>query len=243
VAGGAELRRRDGVAQHLGIKIEQRNNDAVFDLEIAQLVQIRLPVAIGRKVVGDALGKQDVAGIATIHHALGDVDAGAGDVGAVIDVIEVMHRAAVNADPQRQTRLRFQGLVDLQRALDGRFDRIGENQGHAIAGRQADELAVRLGLAERRRLAHDLIEFVQGLGLFVDQQLGIADDVHEEHMGDFQAQLGPFFVRPDFFFVCHGNQSLAATVRPRPGLGNWRGPLFGDIGNACPFFLLTFNKC
>ena len=71
-----EARRRSRVAGHVGIEVNHRHNHAVFHFAVAQLVQVGLPAAILGEVVGDAFRDQDVAGVAAIHHALGDVDPG-----------------------------------------------------------------------------------------------------------------------------------------------------------------------
>ena len=46
------------------------------------------------------VSNQDVTGVAAVHHPLRDVDAGAGNVGALIDIDYFVHRPAVNAHSQ-----------------------------------------------------------------------------------------------------------------------------------------------
>ena len=96
------------IADNIGIKIHHRDNDAVFHFKIPEFVQIRLPAAVLREIIGHAFANENVTGIAAIHHPLRDVDAGAGDVFALVHIGDVMHRTAVNAHPHRQTRLRPQ---------------------------------------------------------------------------------------------------------------------------------------
>jgi len=38
------------------------------------------------------LGKQNVSGVATIHHPLGEVDASAGHIGLFVQVADFIHR-------------------------------------------------------------------------------------------------------------------------------------------------------
>ena len=49
-----EALRRVWVADDIGIKIHHRDNDAVFDFKVAQLVQVRLPTAILRQIISHA---------------------------------------------------------------------------------------------------------------------------------------------------------------------------------------------
>ena len=56
----------------------------MFDFAFAEFVQMRLPVSVMTEILRDALRKQNVSGIATIHHALRHVDAYAGDIGPLV---------------------------------------------------------------------------------------------------------------------------------------------------------------
>ncbi len=190
-----ESLRRIWVADDIGIEIHDRNNDAVFDFEIAELMQVRLPATVLRKIIGHAFGKENVTGITAIHHPLRDVDAGAGDVLALVHIGHVMDRAAVNSHAHGQTRLCTQPLTDLERALHRIFDGAGEDQRHAVTCRKKDELARRLRCAHRVRLMHNLVQLLQRFRLLVDQQLRVTDDVHEEDMGNLEAQLRLLLVR------------------------------------------------
>src|SRR5438874_7727631 len=91
-----ELRRRHGVADDIGVEIHRGNNNTVFDFEIAELVQIWLPAAVLREIVGHASANENVTGIATIHHPLRGINAGPGDVLALVDIGHVMHRPTVD---------------------------------------------------------------------------------------------------------------------------------------------------
>ena len=95
-----KLLRHFGIAELLGVKIHHRNTCTVFHLRLTQIVQMLFPVAELFQVFGDVLGEQDVAGIATIHHPLGNVDSGAGDVGASAYIHDSAHRAAVHTHAQ-----------------------------------------------------------------------------------------------------------------------------------------------
>ena len=51
------------------------------------------------QVFGYMLGEQNVTGITAIHHALRDVDSGAGDISLLVQVTDLIDRAAVNTHP------------------------------------------------------------------------------------------------------------------------------------------------
>ncbi len=192
------------IAQHFGIEVHDGDDDAVFHSEVAQLVQIRLPAAVLREIIGHAFGEEDVPGIAAVHHLLRDVDPGPGDVLALVHIGHVMHRSAVNANPQRQARFCAQSLADLERAIHRLFHGTSENQRHAIAGRRQDQLPNTLRFARRVGVAHDLIKLVQSLGVLVNQQLRITYDVDEQDMRDFSRRSFAFCssaIRNELYFV------------------------------------------
>ena len=169
-------------------------------------MQIRLPTAVLRQIVSHAFRKKDVTGITAIHHPLCDVNAGTGDVLALVHIGDVMHRAAVNTHPHGQTRLCTQLLTDLERAFHRIFHRAGEDQRHAVTRRKKDELTRCLRCAHRVGLTHNLVQLLQRFRLLVNQQLRVTDDVHEEDMGDLEAQLHLLLVR-------HLRRELRRVVR------------------------------
>jgi len=71
-----------GIAKLGGVKVNHRNVGALFHFGLTKIVQMFVPVAKLFQVFRDVFGKQDVLGVPAIHHPLGNVDAGAGDVGA-----------------------------------------------------------------------------------------------------------------------------------------------------------------
>src|SRR5205823_11104010 len=68
------------VTQLLRVKIDQRNNFAVFDLAFANLMQIRPPASVMLEIVCHAPREKNMSGISAIHHSLRDVNAGTRDV-------------------------------------------------------------------------------------------------------------------------------------------------------------------
>src|SRR5689334_7336029 len=86
LAGGDESLRSLRISDFVVVKIHQRNDFAVFHFALAEIVQIRLPVAVLNKIFSDTLRQQNVFGIAAIHYPLGDVDAGAGNVRPMVEI-------------------------------------------------------------------------------------------------------------------------------------------------------------
>jgi len=79
-----ELFRRLWIAGVIRVEINDSERCAVFYFANSQIMQERPPAPILFEVVGDAFGQQNVSRIATIHHALGDVNTGSGNVGLFI---------------------------------------------------------------------------------------------------------------------------------------------------------------
>ena len=72
----------------------------MFHLKLTKFIQMRFPFAVLRKIVGNSPGEQNVAGIAAVHHSLGQVDPGAGYIAAVVDIKHLIDRPAINAHAQ-----------------------------------------------------------------------------------------------------------------------------------------------
>ncbi len=78
----------------------------MLDLNLAELVQMRVPPRKRREIIGHALGQQNVARIAAIHHPLRHVDPGPGDIHTIVDINDFVYRAAVNAHAQLDAGVR-----------------------------------------------------------------------------------------------------------------------------------------
>ena len=72
-----------GVARFLVAKIKEVQPNRA-SLRIRRANEVLRPLAVSREILRRALRDEDVAGIAAIHHALGDVDASAGDIGLLV---------------------------------------------------------------------------------------------------------------------------------------------------------------
>ncbi len=123
----------------------------------AEIVQPRLPLTILREIVRDPFGKQDVTGIAAIHHALGHIDSATRDVGALVHIQDFIHGTAVDAHSHLHLGSSFQRRADLQSAMCRRFRAVAEDQRHSLTARQPDELAGCFRRAHLLRLPDDLV--------------------------------------------------------------------------------------
>ena len=129
------------IANLVRVEIDDADTHAVLHFACAKIMQERPPMFVLFQIFGHVFGEQDVAGIAAIHHPLRHVDAGAGDVGSLIDVGDLIDRAAVDSHPKLNRGMTLQRLRNLHRALHRRLGIGAENQRHAVAGRQADQLS------------------------------------------------------------------------------------------------------
>jgi hypothetical protein len=68
------------VPEFVGVKINDRDPDAMFDFEFTEVVQVPFPLAVLHQILGRAFGEKDVTSVADIHHALRHVNSRARDV-------------------------------------------------------------------------------------------------------------------------------------------------------------------
>jgi hypothetical protein len=161
----------------------------MFHFACAKVMQKRPPTLVLFEIFGHVPGKQDVSGIATIHHPLRHVDAGAGDVGSLIDIDDLIDRAAVDSHAELNRGMTFQRPCNVHGAPRRRLGIGAENQRHAVASRQTDQLSCRLGLAEFPCPAHHFVQLIEYFTLLLKEQSGIADNIDEENVPDLQPRL------------------------------------------------------
>ena len=85
------------IPDSITVEIHHVDTDAMFDLAFAKVVKERSPARILCEIIGDAFGKENVTGIAAVHHALGHVYSGACDIGLLIQISDLVNGTAVNA--------------------------------------------------------------------------------------------------------------------------------------------------
>ena len=134
-----------GITEFLGVEVYYRNTRTVFHFNLTEVVQMPVPMAVLVKVFGDVLRKEDVTGIATIHHPLRRVDAGAGNIRPSAYIYDPADRPAVHAHAQLEFGMFSYRAANLERAFHRRFRRVVKHQCHSIARRHGKEAVLCLG--------------------------------------------------------------------------------------------------
>ena len=137
----SELFRQLRIANFIRVEVGHANADPVFHFVCAKIMQERPPTIVLFEIFGHVLGKQDVSGIAAIHHPLRHVDAGAGDVGSLIDIDDLIDRAAVDSHAKLNRGMTFQRPRNLHGALHRRLGISAENERHPVTSRQTNQLS------------------------------------------------------------------------------------------------------
>src|SRR4029077_532833 len=158
-------------------------------LAFTQIVQVRLPMSVLLQIFGDMPGEENVTGITTVHHPLGHVDSGTGDICALVDINHAANRSTVHTHAHAKLRMILECTTDLERAFNRRLRTTVEYQRHPIASRNLYESFRLLRPAEFFRPANDVIERVERCPLLVNQQLRVTNDVHEQDMGNLKLDL------------------------------------------------------
>src|SRR6185369_12205787 len=120
-------------------------------------MQVTLPPTVLPQITSEAFTHQNMTCVAAIHHPTGNIDSYSGNVFSRVSIPDVLHWPTMDSHPYRHARLRVQSLADLQRALSRPLNRTGEGKGHAVAGRQDDQLPRRFRCARRLRITNNLI--------------------------------------------------------------------------------------
>ena len=152
-----DLDRQFRITEFLSVEIGDRDLHSMFHLNFTKLVQIRSPFTVLRQIIGYSFGKQNVAGIATIHHPLRQVDARPSYVGSIIDIGNFIHWSAVDSHSQLQRWILSQLAADLPRATHRRIHTGKEGQHHSIPGRQPDQSAGRFRRSKLRGITNNLV--------------------------------------------------------------------------------------
>jgi len=101
------------------------------------------------------LRQQNVAGIATVHHASRYIDPGASEIGPFVYIENAANWPAVNSHPKLQARF-LERTADLHRALRRRFRTRVKYQRHPVAGGDLNQTIGRLSLLKLLRRTNDL---------------------------------------------------------------------------------------
>src|SRR5690349_9589448 len=148
------------------------------------------PLWIVFEVVRYMFGKENVSGIAAIHHPLRDVDSSAGNVRLLVEISDFINGSAMNAHPDFQFRMTLKRLADFQSAEHRRLGAVAKDQSATIARREAEQFAFCFGLFELLGAANNLSKRLQLVALLRDQQLRVANDIDEENVTDLKLHVG-----------------------------------------------------
>ena len=149
----------------------------MLNFAFAEIVQVRLPVAILCQIVRHMFGKQNVTRAAAVHYPLGNVDSSTGHVDLIVHVAHLINRPTVNSHPDLNLRAFFQLLCDLQGAVDWLLGTAEEDQDHSVAGRYSKQLSACFGLSKTFCRSNYATQFLHALDLLVDQQFRVTDNV------------------------------------------------------------------
>src|SRR5262249_47739582 len=119
----------------VAVQIYDADTDAMFHFARSQVVEKWSPFFKFSQVFGDMLGEENVAGIATIHDTLREIQASAGEIRSFVYIDNAANWPAVNPHPKLQARMFLERAADLDRALHGRFRTSVKHQRHAITRR------------------------------------------------------------------------------------------------------------
>src|SRR2546430_1274943 len=121
--------------------------------------------------------QENVSGITTIKHSLRYVDSRSCKVRFVVNIGNAIDRTTVNPHPQPNMRMILQGSADLQSAAYRLLRTVKKKQCHPVSRLHSIELAVSFRSAKTFGTAHDLIQSLQQLNLFVDKQLRVTHHI------------------------------------------------------------------
>jgi hypothetical protein len=149
----------------------------VLHLALAQIMQVRLPMAILRQIFRHVCRQKNVSGVTAIQHSLRNIDPRTSYVRFLVNIRHSVDRTAVNSHPQLHARMILQSSANLERTPGRLFRTVEENERHPIAGRYSNEFTPCFRSAETFATPHDLLQLLQQFNLLIDEQLRITDHV------------------------------------------------------------------
>src|SRR5207247_6974388 len=121
--------------------------------------------------------QENVSVITAIKVSLLDIDSRSCKVRFIINVGDSIDRATVNPHSQPNMRIISQGSAYFQRASHRLLRTAEKKECHPVSSRHSIELAACFRCSKAFSASHDLIEFLEQLNLFIDQQLRITHHV------------------------------------------------------------------
>ena len=158
------------IAETILVEVKQVEAQPVLHLALAQIVQVRLPVAILRQIFRHMRRQKNVSGVTAVQHSLRNIDSRTRYIRFLVNIDDSVDRTTVNSHSQLDARMILQFFADLKRTLSRFFRTVEENQCHTIAGRHSDEFTSCFRSAKTFSYSHDLVQLLQQFNLLVDEQ-------------------------------------------------------------------------
>ena len=122
------------VADFIRIEVRDANTHTMFHFARTKVVQERSPLFVFFEIFSDMLRKQNVTGIAAIHHPLRHIKTGTGKIGLTVHIDHTADRAAVHSHSKFYLWVFFESATDFERAFHWFFRALVKNQRHPVAG-------------------------------------------------------------------------------------------------------------
>lgn len=158
------------IAETILVEVKQVQAQPVLHLALAQIVKVRLPVAILRQIFRHMRRQKNVSGVTAVQHSLRNIDSRTRYIRFLVNIDDSVDRTTVNSHSQPDARMILQLFANLERTLGRFFRTVEENQCHAIAGRHSDEFTSCFCSAKTFRTSHDFLQPLQQFNLLVHQQ-------------------------------------------------------------------------
>src|SRR5207244_12765538 len=105
------------VAGCISIGIRDANTNTILNFERTKVVQERSPLFVFFDIFSDMLRKQNVTGIAAIHHPLRHIKSGTGKIGLTVHIDDTAHRSAVYSYSKFYIWVFFVSAIDVCRSF------------------------------------------------------------------------------------------------------------------------------
>src|SRR3954469_17359510 len=140
------------------------------------------PFCVLRQIVGHVLRQQNVAGIATIHDSLGDVNASSREIWAIVNVFDLINRTAMNPHANWAVRTVAEHRRYFERAPRWLLRAFEKKKHHAVTGRKTNHLPSRFRLLKAFGCSNGAIQFLDDFDLLVSQEPRKSNDINQKKM-------------------------------------------------------------
>src|SRR5262249_32875749 len=135
---GFESLRQLRIAELIVIEIHDRDAHSMLYFARTEIVQEWSPPLVFFQILSDVLRKQNVPGVATIHHPFSHIDSSAREIGPFSNIDDGANWPAVNSHPKSLPTMFPERATDLHRTLHRGFRTRVKYQRHAIPGADLD---------------------------------------------------------------------------------------------------------